>query len=177
MIETLRIPDNRKPVLIGKNGETKKHVEKKTRTEIAVGDEISISGELPDVLKSVDIVKAIGRGFSPRIALGMLSEDCTLDIISIKGTENTIKRLMARVIGKSGKARKNIENLTGAHISVYGKTISIIGKSDEVGPARRLIEMLLSGRMHSYVYRRLERSKDAKKSRRAGKGTQGSKHI
>ncbi len=150
----LNIPEDRRPILIGKNGETKKLIEKKTKTKISIDDEITIEGD--NQLVAGEIIKAIGRGFSPQRALRLLDSDSIFDVIQIKGTPKKIKRFMSRVIGSQGRARRNIENMTGAFISVYGKTISIIGNYKEVEHARKGVEMLLKGHKHPYVYRHLE---------------------
>jgi len=150
----LNIPEDRRPILIGKDGETKKLIEKKTKTKISIDDEITIEGD--NQLVTGEIIKAIGRGFSPQRAMRLLDSDSIFDVIQIKGTPKKIKRLMSRVIGREGKARRNIENMTGAFISVYGKTISIIGNYKEVEYARKGVEMLLKGHKHPYVYRHLE---------------------
>lgn len=157
MIESIKIPEDRLGVLIGSRGKTKEEIEKNTNTKIGMGDEVLIEGEYLDVLKALNVVKAIGRGFSPENAFILFSDKYTLDVISLKGTKDNIKRLESRVIGYGGKARKNIEVRTDVKISIYGRTISIIGEYKPVSLARKSIEMLLSGRTHNYVYRMLER--------------------
>jgi len=160
MIATLMIPEERKSVLIGKNGEVKKLLEEKTKTKVTVELDVSIEGESLDVLKAKEIVKAIGRGFSPEKAFLLLDEEYQLNVISLSGeTLNTIKRLFARVIGRQGKTRRKIEQCTGAFVSVYGKTVAVIGKSLEIEAATRAIEQILKGRSHGYVYRRLEHAR------------------
>ena len=64
MIETVMIPDERKSVLIGKDGSVKKQIENATSTKITIGDGVVIEGEGLDVIKTQQIIKAIGRGFS-----------------------------------------------------------------------------------------------------------------
>lgn len=162
MQEFINIPEERKAVLIGKNGETKNRIEKATKTKIFVKEDVEIDGEPLDSLKAKEIVQAIGRGFSPEISLGLLKEDTALLITKITGSEKTIKRKLARVIGSHGKARKNIEFLTNTHISVYGKTISVIGKYEDAMNAKNAIDSLLSGSMHGYIYKNLERIKSKK---------------
>lgn len=162
MIDSIRIPDDRKAILIGKSGKTKEKIEKFTKTKVSVKDEITVSGEPENLLKCLDIIKAIGRGFSPERALNILDEKNHLEIIALKGEHKKIKRLSSRVIGRSGSARKNIEMLTGASICVYGKTISIIGKYDDVKFARKAVEMILVGRTHGYVYNKLEKMRGKK---------------
>jgi len=163
MLDFVSIPEDRKAVLIGANGETKKKIEKLTKTKILVRENIEIEGEALDVLKTKEIVKAIGRGFSPEISLQLTKEDNVLFITKISGSEKTSKRLLSRVIGSHGKAKKNIEFLTGTHVSIYGKTISVIGKYEDAVKAKDAIDSILSGSRHGYVYKNLE-SKKSKSS-------------
>ncbi len=159
MIEVVKIPKERKAVLIGRGGSVKKEIENRTKTRIIIKEDVEIHGEdVEGVLTAKDVVTAIGRGFSPQNAFMLFNEGYELHIISLRGeTKNTIKRLMGRVIGKQGKARRVIEELTGCKISVYGKTVSIIGKDEDLKRAIDSVELLLSGRKHGYVYQILER--------------------
>ncbi len=75
-------------------------------------------------------------------------------------SEKQMKRTIARIIGRDGKSRHTIETLTKTDICVYGKTISIIGKWDEVERANEAIGLLIKGKTHAYVYRCLEEGKD-----------------
>lgn len=157
MIVTVMIPEERKSVLIGKEGSVKKLLEEKTKTKITIELDVSIEGESLNALKAQQIVKAIGRGFSPEKAFMLLDDEYQLNVISLSGeSPNTIKRLFARVIGRQGKTRRKIEQCTGALVSVYGKTVSVIGKSSGLEAATRAIEQILEGRSHGYVYKRLE---------------------
>ena len=156
-VESVAIPEERVGVLIGRNGSAKKKIEKATNTRIEVKDGIEIEGEPLDVMKAADMIKAIGRGFSPKDAMLLLDEEYGLHIISLgKETRNTIKRLMGRVIGRRGLTRKRIEDRTGTRISVYGKTVAIIGKADQIEHASKCIELLIEGKSHGYAYHALE---------------------
>ena len=157
MIEEIKIPEQRKGVLIGANGSVKKKVEKKTRTVLTIDDGIEIEGEALDVLKAKEIIKAIGRGFAPEKAFKLLGEDYRLVVISLgRENEKMTKRIFSRIIGSKGKCRRNIETLTRTDISVYGKTISIIGKWEDVDKASEAVEMIIEGKMHAYVYKCIE---------------------
>lgn len=163
MIVNVMIPDERKKILIGKDGSIKKNLEESTNTSITVRTDVAIEGESLDVIKAEQIVKAIGRGFSPEKALILLDDDYQFTMITLEGeTVNTIKRLMGRVIGREGKTRRKIENSTGTLISVYGKTVSIIGKSNDLEAAKKAIEELLRGRSHGYVYKKIEYTRNKK---------------
>ncbi len=160
MEQSVLIPEERKRVLIGKGGKTLTEIEKLTGCRIEVGEAVSISGEGIEVLRARDMVKAIGRGFNPETAMLLADEDYVLDVISLSGeNEKTVRRLMARVIGRKGSTRRIIEHDTGCHLSVYGKTVSIIGPSGRIESASKAVEQLLSGRSHGYVYKRLKESR------------------
>jgi len=161
MIDIVLVPRQRLGVLIGAEGKTKKEIEKRTKTHITVAEEVVIEGEALDVLKTKEIVRAIGRGFSPEKAFHLLSEDYQLYIITMEGEKpNTVKRIFARIIGKGGRTREKIEQDTECFVSVFGKTVSIIGKTEDLPKAADAVEFLLSGKSHSFVYGRLEHSKN-----------------
>jgi ribosomal RNA assembly protein len=49
-----------------------------------------------------------------------------------------------------------MENLSNSNITVYGKTVSIIGEPTQLKLAIDAIESLLSGSKHGYVYKKIE---------------------
>lgn len=168
--EEIRVPKERIAVLIGKNGSTKKTLEKDTNSKIDVDSKegfVKISSK--DALKLIqlrDIIKSISRGFNPDLSRLLLKTDYVLEVINITEFTNTTKgkiRLKGRIIGEEGKARENLERLTETYISVYGKTISIIGEIEHVSICKRAIISLLEGSPHSKVYSWLEKKrKDSK---------------
>jgi len=161
----LRIPKDRIAVLIGKKGEIKKQIEEETKTKIKIDSkegDVFISGEdALGLFNAREVIKAISRGFNPEIAMLLLKGDYTLEILDIKEfagkSKATTIRLKGRVIGEGGKSRKTIEDLTECYISVYGKTIGIIGEPENVNAARRAAEDLLKGSPHGNVYKWLEK--------------------
>ena len=157
MNDFIKIPEQRKGVLIGKEGSVKKELEGLTKTKIEVNEDISIEGESLNVMKAKDIIKAIGRGFPPEKAFKLLDEENQLVVISLGNeTKKTIRRMLSRVIGRRGLCKKRIEMRTKTDISIHGKTISIIGNWKDVEKAESAIEMILKGKTHSYVYKFLE---------------------
>ena len=171
----VKIPRDRIAVLIGKDGKTKKMLEEhgiKITVDSSTG-EVKIEGE--DSLKEYDgemVVKAIARGFSPEKAILLFNDDYYFELLDIRDwagkRSSHVKRLAGRVIGREGKARRVIEELTGASVAVYGHTVAIIGKIDEVEAAKRAIEMLLEGANHSTVYRYLEKERRKRKMQELG---------
>ena len=160
MQEIVLIPHERVGVLIGKNGKVKERLEKRASVKIKIDDqEVIINGNDPEVLiKVMEVVKAIGRGFSPEHAFILLGEDLELSVITLQGeNHNTVKRLMARVIGKKGATKNIIEQETNCLISVYGKTVAIIGKHPELSRAEFAVEEILRGKSHGHVYAKLKK--------------------
>ena len=159
----IKVPKDRIAVLIGKKGEIKKQIEENTKTTMEVDSkegEVTVSGDDAILLYTTrDLIRAIARGFNPEIAFLLLKQDYAFDIINLPDFDNPsqLARIKGRVIGKEGRSREIIEEHTETYVSVYGKTICIIGLTESVIVARRAIEMLLKGSPHSNVYRWLER--------------------
>ncbi|MCK4335863.1 MAG: RNA-processing protein [Candidatus Aenigmarchaeota archaeon] len=157
MIDEIKIPEQRKGVLIGEKGLVKTEIGKKTNTVISIDDGIEIEGEALNVLKAKEIIKAIGRGFSPEKAFKLLDDEFRLIIISLgQETDKSMRRMFSRIIGRNGRCKRKVEMRTNTDICIYGKTVSIIGDWRDVEKASEVIDLLLRGKPHSYVYKRLE---------------------
>ncbi len=162
----VKIPRNRIGALIGPSASTKAFIEKKLGVKLLVDSE---SGDVvinlesgtadPSVLfRAKEVVLAVGRGFSPEKARRLLDDEAAMliiiDLRSFVGkSESDIKRLSGRIIGREGKTRRLIEELTDTHVSVFGHTIGIIGALEEAEIARQAVEMFIRGRLHVSVYR------------------------
>ncbi|MBI2663914.1 RNA-processing protein [Candidatus Woesearchaeota archaeon] len=170
----LKIPASRVAVLIGKSGETKKRLEHVTGMKITIDSkegDVFLYGDDALALYTVrEIIMAIGRGFNPEVALQLLKPDFSFEQISLAdfaNTKNHLVRVKGRVIGTNGKARQLMEELADCRISVFGKTISIIGRIEDADICRRAIEKLIKGSQHSTIYRMLERHRRDSKRRQA----------
>jgi ribosomal RNA assembly protein len=171
------IPLERLGVLIGTEGSTKSKVENAFKARLLIQSESGVVEIVPRedsddptlILRAKDVVVAISRGFSPERALSLVDDDIVLDVIDLRETfgrnERDISRLKGRVIGREGKIRRLIEEMTGARVSVYGHTISMLGEFEKVTDARAAIELLLKGKQHSTVYKLLRKMKSESKKR------------
>ncbi|TFG26970.1 RNA-processing protein [Candidatus Thorarchaeota archaeon] len=166
--ETIRVPADRIGVIVGRNGKVRKRIEQLTNVKLDIDSEGAVTISNPNVTedpvlawKARDIVRAIARGFSPKNALSLVDEDMMLMIISLRETVGTspsqLKRVAGRIIGENGRTRRVIEQVTETKITVYGRTVGIIGMNPGLDYARRAVDMLISGAPHSAVYSRLER--------------------
>lgn len=166
-MQFVKIPKERVGVLIGKNGKIKLKLEESSGAALDIDSEtgdVTIDTENAEdpvmVLKVIDIIKAIGRGFAPDRALKLLDEDFYLKGFDIRDyvgkNPKHIRRLRARLIGSKGKTRRIIEELTNTEISILNNTVYIIGTLEELGIAETAIDMILNGSEHATVYRFLE---------------------
>lgn len=158
MMSKTKIPEARTGILIGKRGTIKKRIERELNVHITIGEEISIEGDdALSIMTAENVIKAIGRGFAPENAFKLFDENITLYILPLPKDERISKRLKSRIIGENGRARANIERLSGTNIRVYGRTISIIGEYEAVDNARIAVEKLIGGFSHASVYEILEK--------------------
>lgn len=169
-MQVVKVPRERIGVLIGKNGKVKGKIEKVCGVKLEVDSEygnVTILGAtrvdrmLP--FKAVEIVTAIAKGFSPHRADRLLDEDVMLYVQDLKEftgrSSNALQRIKGRIIGVDGKARRVMEELTGAYISVYGHSVAMIGKSDELRLANDAVTRLAKGSMHKSVYNMLQQAR------------------
>ncbi|MFA5364841.1 MAG: KH domain-containing protein [Candidatus Bathyarchaeia archaeon] len=168
----VKIPGERIGALVGPDGSVKNVIERKLHVHLEVDSEdgnvqitLPVNAEDPTVLfRAKEVVIAIGRGFSPEHAFRLLDdEEILLEIIDFRETvgrsPSDLKRLKGRVIGKEGKTRRIIEEMSEADISVYGHTIGIIGYPDQSSIAREAVSMLIGGSLHGTVYRYLQKKR------------------
>jgi len=163
----VRVPRERVGALIGPGGKTKAVIERNLSVKLNIEGEtgeVEISrepeGNPANMFQVRDIVTAIGRGFSPENAFRLLDEDAVLMVIDLREffgrSVSDIERVKGRIIGEKGKVRRNLEELTGTKISLYGHTIAIIGDVEHCEVAREAVEMFIKGKTHSSVYRFLQ---------------------
>lgn len=164
----IKVPKDRIGAIIGPKGRVKQIIEEKSAARLDIDSEEGtveiIPGEDPvGAMKAEDVVNAIARGFNPDKTFSLFDDDMLmLEVIDISKHANTQKdmlRLKGRIIGKGGKTREITERLIGVKISVYGKTVSLLGTPEQNQIARTSIEMLIEGATHGSVYSYLEKKR------------------
>jgi len=160
----IRVPKERVAILIGNKGTVKRALQEQAKVEMEIDSDEGIvtltSEDSLSLYTAREMIKAIGRGFNPEIAQLLLRQDYVLESISLAdfaGTKDSQQRLKGRVIGANGKGREQVEKLTDCFVSVYGKTVCIIGENEKANIAKRAVEKLLGGAMHATVWRFLEK--------------------
>ncbi|WNY25947.1 KH domain-containing protein [Methanolapillus millepedarum] len=169
MTQFIKVPKERVAVIIGPGGSTKKQIEDAAKVVMEIDGEdgrIEIKSEEDVILsmRAMEVIKAIARGFSPEKALELFNDDfLMLDVIDLSEAASTPKelaRLKGRIIGREGKTREIAERLINVKLSVYGKTVSVIGYPEQTTIIRTAIDMLVNGVNHGTVYSFLEKKHD-----------------
>ncbi len=167
MQQELKVAGSRIGALIGKGGATKQEIEQRTKTAIAIDSRegiVNVEGDdAPLALRAVEVIEAINRGFSPERAFTLLDDEDLLfeliDLSAVTEGPGQLARIRGRIIGKDGRAREQIEDMTDTQISVFGKTVALIGLPEQIRTAHTAIDMLVSGVPHENVFAFLDKKK------------------
>ncbi len=162
----VRVPKDRVAVIIGRKGEVKRNLQAHMHVTMTIDSQeglVTLEGkDSLSLYTGREVIKAIARGFNPEVAQLLFRQDYVLEMIELSdytNSKDSILRLKGRVIGADGKGRRHIEEYTDCFISVYGKTICVVGELQHAQVARRAIEKLVQGSMHSTVWKFLEKMK------------------
>ncbi len=162
--------------VIGREGASKKALESELGVKLGVDSKEGVvtvkseSAQDASPFAAVRVIEAIGRGFSPQHATRLIQEDTVMDVIDLREyagrSASSLERIRGRVIGLKGKSRRVIEELTRCNLSVYGRTVAIIGESAEVQLAADAVRSLASGSQHRTVYNTLQKARTKRKLER-----------
>ncbi|MCE4608108.1 MAG: KH domain-containing protein [Caldisphaeraceae archaeon] len=127
---------------------------------IAIIKPVSESASPADLMKVKDLIAALSIGFTEEEAMELLRSENILITIDIKSrlgnSKNHVRRILGRIIGEGGRAKRTLEEITGTRIHIGNHAIGIIGDYDRSIIAQYGIDMLIEGKMHGTVYRKLE---------------------
>ncbi len=176
VFKVIKVSQDRIGVIVGKKGAVKSEIESKCNVvldidgdsgDVAICFKNNHSLTTSGLFKASEIILAISKGFSPERSFRLLSDDSILQLIDLREyagkSMNSMGRIKSRIIGQSGRSRKNIEDFTGADISIYGHFVGFIGNYEETSLALNAVTMLCEGSSHKAVYHMLEEFKRKKK--------------
>jgi len=164
----VNMPEERVGVLIGEGGRVKREIERllnvfldidsrEGTVVINLAKPVEQGGDPSSLFKARDVITAVARGFSPEKALKLVSDEYVLMVVDLTDyvgrNPNHLKRVKARIIGSEGRARRIVEENCHVDISVYGDTVSIIGRFEDVKAAEEAIISLVKGAPHGAVYK------------------------
>ncbi|MEM0154590.1 MAG: hypothetical protein QW814_02020 [Methanothrix sp.] len=159
-MEEIYIPQERSRLLREKPGILKKLGELcECKIDIEEPNCIRIEGGGYGEFTAKEVIQAFGRGFNMRIAELLLKDGYYFSSISIRditSNKSRIKNIKSRLIGRDGKAKRYMENVSGAVIAVYGDTVSFIGSSEAIEEANAAARAIMKGSSHRLAYAKME---------------------
>lgn len=138
----------------------KKRLEKELNVKITNrGKEVSITGGSEDEYSAEKVIDALNFGFPFSVAMLIKKEDFLLEIINIKEhtKRHDLERVRARIIGKSGKTLKTLQQLTKCFFELKDNEIAVAGSSENIEYAQEAIISIIKGAKQSNVYSFLEK--------------------
>ncbi|HIH50189.1 MAG: hypothetical protein ABSE71_04260 [Candidatus Micrarchaeaceae archaeon] len=160
-MQTVYIPKERLRRLKQDRGQVSR-VEKLCNCKISIDTDnefVEVSGEAYGEYTAKNIVYAFGRGFEMDLACKLSEMDYYFSSINLDealSSEKRIKQVKARIIGESGRTKTYIEQVSGAKISIYGNTVSFIGRIEEINEAETAVNTLIDGGTHRLAYIKME---------------------
>lgn len=163
-MEIIRIPAARLGALKGDGDSTLQLLERKLKCSLEVDEEgaVQMTGEPVDEYFGKSVIKAIGRGFEPRVALKLLSDGWGFNLIDLRdyaSRPEALTRIKGRIIGEKGKAKMIIEEEGECHLAIYGHTVGIVAPLECLDVATTAVFKLVEGQPHSGVYLYLEKNR------------------
>lgn len=144
----------------------KRELEKQLGIKITIqGKKVSIEGTPVEEYEALNVLEAIREGFSAQTALSLLDVGNIFRKIHIKDftRRKKLKDVRGRIIGKEGKTKRTLEDLTGASIVVRDNNVSIIGTAESIEHIVTAVKNIIRGTKQANAYRFLERMNAEKK--------------
>lgn len=140
-------------------------MENKLKVKINIlGNKVTFNGNSLEEYDTKCVLDAINFGFSARKALLLTGEDTIFRIIHIKShTKRNLKDIQARLIGKKGKTKRIIAEISGCEVLVREGEVGILGDFESVKDTEVGIINLIKGSKQSNTYRFLEKRNRQKK--------------
>ncbi|MCX8159270.1 MAG: hypothetical protein N3D20_03240 [Candidatus Pacearchaeota archaeon] len=136
-------------------------LEKKLNAKITIkGKNLTIQSSSLNEYEAFQVFKAINFGFPIKKSLLLLNEDYQFVTIKIKSyTKRRLTDIKARLIGKEGKTKRAIGNISGCDIIINEKenAVGILGLTENVDATITAITSLIKGAKESNIYAFLER--------------------
>jgi len=143
----------------------KEKLEKELNIKIKIiGKKAVIEGSALDEYEAEQIIEAINFGFSAEKAVLLKNPNNAFRKIHIKKhTKRPLKTVKSRLIGKHGKTKSTLEQLSDTYIIITDTEVGIIGPAEAIETATIAIINIIKGSKQTNTYKYLERVNRAKK--------------
>ncbi len=146
-------------------------IESKAKVRMTVKkNNVTVRGNELNEFVVGEILRAIDFGFDPEDAMYLLNEDFVLEFVNIKNhtRRRNLEEVRSRVIGTDGRAKRTIEELTGANIVINENMVGLIVNTEHLDSAVQGIISLIQGSKHGNVFTYLEKQNATLRAARSG---------
>lgn len=153
---------------IRKLKENQKIIENRLKIKLIIhGKQVTLEGQPINEYEAQQILEAFDFGFELKDALQLTNENFIFRKLNIKDftRRKDLNEVRGRIIGKEGKTKRTIENISDVAVVVHEKEIGIIGYADSIEEATQGITNLIRGSKQGNVYGFLERMNTARKDK------------
>jgi ribosomal RNA assembly protein len=157
-------------IFFERTGELKREIkalEEKLGVALSLkGKQLVIEGDPYKEYEAIHILEAMQFGFSAKKSLQLLDEDLIFRKLNIKEftRRKDMKEVRSRIIGKKGKTKRTIEEISSCDILIKNdNTLGIIGPSEAIDEATTAITNLIRGSKQANIYHFLERMNAVRK--------------
>jgi ribosomal RNA assembly protein len=138
-----------------------KKIQEKLKVRLSLtGKKLTISSEDSiNEYEALSVLEAINFGFSVDKALLLKDPEFSFQTIHIKDftRKKSLESVRSRIIGKHGKTRKTLEQISDCFILIKDNYIGIISHSDNQEEVITAITNIIKGTKQTNAYRFLER--------------------
>lgn len=108
-----------------------------------------------------EILEAIASGFDLETALLLRDEEFIFKKINLKtyAHGSRLEVVKGRIVGKEGRVKQVIQDLSECFICLADNNASIIGKAENAELASRALEAIIRGSKHANIFKLLEKSR------------------
>jgi ribosomal RNA assembly protein len=139
----------------------RKRLEKELKVKITNrGKEVYINGTPEREFVAEKVIEAIDFGFIVPVALLIKEENFLFEIVNIKKftRSKNMEIVRGRMIGKEGKTKKTLCQLTDCFFEINNNDVGIIGPAENMKCAEEAVIALSRGAKQSNVYAFLEKN-------------------
>ena len=146
-----------------KTGELRKNkvqLEEKLKVSIAIqGKKVMFEGSPINEYTASAVLDAVSFGFSVKESLTLCTDTIAFKRIPIREftRRKNLKDVRSRLIGREGKTRRTIEEISGCSVIIAESAVGIIGDAKAIDDATQAIIRIIKGAKQANAYRLLER--------------------
>lgn len=142
--------------------ENRKLLEKKLKVKFFIeGRKLAIEGSEIDEFIASKVIEASELGFPVETCLLLADVDNVFEKVEIKNLtkRNNLVEVRARIIGKDGRTKALIEELSDCWIVIKDNEVGVIGQADRIKICMQAVTKLIQGSKQSSVYAYLEKQR------------------